>query len=173
MRCETPFNLWVQSVPCMEADRPMGIANCWVPVRSPRLSPCWKSAQRTTSACFTHACACMASTHSDLSRPECPIPTATTPLTLHPRHSRVGELLRQLLNVFTAEGICIFNIAAEMKHPRQHPKCMLIAEAITTAFLILVGAVVYFYCGKYVAVPAPGSAGVAGTPPQVVRVVQQ
>lgn len=63
--------------------------------------------------------------------------------------------------VFSTAGIpAFFSIASEMKHPKAYTKCMLIAEAITTAFLILVGSVIYFYCGKYVAVPAPGSAGI-------------
>lgn len=62
--------------------------------------------------------------------------------------------------IFSTAGIpAFFSIAAEMKHPKQYTKCMLIAEAITTVFLVLVGTVIYFYCGQYVAVPAPGSAG--------------
>ncbi len=63
--------------------------------------------------------------------------------------------------VFSTAGTpAFFSIAAEMKHPQHYTRCMLIAEAITTIFLLLVGSVVYAYCGQYVSVPAPGSAGV-------------
>jgi hypothetical protein len=63
--------------------------------------------------------------------------------------------------VFSTAAIpAFFSIAAEMKNPHAYTRCMLISEGIATSFLVLVGTVIYYYCGQYVAVPAPGSAGV-------------
>ncbi|BEI81094.1 hypothetical protein CcaverHIS002_0202540 [Cutaneotrichosporon cavernicola] len=60
----------------------------------------------------------------------------------------------------TAAAPAFFSFAAEMKNPHAYTRCMLVSEAIATSFLVLVGSVIYYYCGQYVAVPAPGSAGV-------------
>lgn len=48
---------------------------------------------------------------------------------------------------------------AEMRHPQHYSRCMFVAMGVTTAMLIIVGCVLYTYCGQYVGVPAPSSAG--------------
>lgn len=52
-----------------------------------------------------------------------------------------------------------FSIASEMKDPRKFGKAALIASGTITVVDILIGVVVYYYCGQYVASPSPGSAG--------------
>lgn len=51
-------------------------------------------------------------------------------------------------------------IAAEMRDPHLYSRSLLIAQGIVSAFYIVVGCVVYYYCGSYVSSPALGSAGV-------------
>ncbi|KAM5351247.1 hypothetical protein ACJ41O_003970 [Fusarium nematophilum] len=52
-----------------------------------------------------------------------------------------------------------FSIVAEMREPRHYTRSLLICQGIVTATYIAIGAVVYYYCGSYVASPALGSAG--------------
>lgn len=59
----------------------------------------------------------------------------------------------------TAATPAFFSIRAEMREPKDYNRCMFVAEGITTSMLIVVGCVLYYYCGQYVGVPAPSSAG--------------
>lgn len=52
-----------------------------------------------------------------------------------------------------------FNIVAEMRDPRLYNRSLAICQSIITVVFIVVGSVVYFYCGSYVSSPALGSAG--------------
>ncbi|KAF5561179.1 neutral amino acid permease [Fusarium napiforme] len=52
-----------------------------------------------------------------------------------------------------------FAIAAEMKRPEHYTRSLLICQAGVTLTYIVIGCVVYLYCGSYVASPALGSAG--------------
>jgi amino acid permease len=52
-----------------------------------------------------------------------------------------------------------FPIAAEMRDPHHYTKAMLLCQSIATVTYIVVGIVIYYYCGSYVASPALGSAG--------------
>ncbi|CAJ0551146.1 Ff.00g110760.m01.CDS01 [Fusarium sp. VM40] len=52
-----------------------------------------------------------------------------------------------------------FPIAAEMRDPRHYTKAMLLYQSVATVTYIVVGIVIYYYCGSYVASPALGSAG--------------
>lgn len=52
-----------------------------------------------------------------------------------------------------------FNIAAEMRDPRNYTKALIVCQSVVTIAYIVVGVVVYYYCGSYVASPALGSAG--------------
>ncbi|KAJ5786793.1 transmembrane amino acid transporter protein-domain-containing protein [Penicillium pulvis] len=52
-----------------------------------------------------------------------------------------------------------FNVAAEMRDPRDFTKSVLVCQASITVIYIVIGTVVYYYCGSYVASPALGSAG--------------
>ncbi|KAK2595378.1 hypothetical protein QQS21_006914 [Conoideocrella luteorostrata] len=62
--------------------------------------------------------------------------------------------------VFAYAGTpAFFAIAAEMRDPRHYSRSLLICQSGVTATYIIVGTVVYYFCGSYVASPALGSAG--------------
>lgn len=46
-----------------------------------------------------------------------------------------------------------------MRNPRQYTRAVLICQVFVTVLFAVVGCVVYYYCGSYVASPALGSAG--------------
>ncbi|KAM0424569.1 hypothetical protein ACHAPT_010287 [Fusarium lateritium] len=52
-----------------------------------------------------------------------------------------------------------FNIAAEMRNPRHYTRSLIVCQSGMTITYIVIGCVVYIYCGSYVATPALGSAG--------------
>ncbi|KAJ5789535.1 transmembrane amino acid transporter protein-domain-containing protein [Penicillium psychrosexuale] len=52
-----------------------------------------------------------------------------------------------------------FNIIAEMRDPRRYNRSLFIAQGGVSGVYILIGCMVYYYCGSYVASPALGSAG--------------
>lgn len=53
-----------------------------------------------------------------------------------------------------------FNIVSEMRDPRHYNRALAICQVLVTVIYIVVGTVVYYYCGSHVASPALGSAGV-------------
>lgn len=52
-----------------------------------------------------------------------------------------------------------FNIVSEMKDPRKYTRSLICCQALVMGTYMIVGAVVYHYCGQYVSSPALGSAG--------------
>lgn len=46
-----------------------------------------------------------------------------------------------------------------MRNPRQYTPALLICQAGVTTVYIVIGVVLYYYCGSYVSSPALGSAG--------------
>ena len=52
-----------------------------------------------------------------------------------------------------------FNIVAEMREPRKYTTAVMICQGTITVVYIVIGTVIYYYCGSYVASPALGSAG--------------
>lgn len=52
-----------------------------------------------------------------------------------------------------------FAIIAEMRNPRQYTQAVLLCQSFVAAMFTVIGCVVYYYCGSYVASPALGSAG--------------
>jgi amino acid permease len=52
-----------------------------------------------------------------------------------------------------------FNIIAEMRDPRRYTRSLLIAQGGVSIIYAMIGCLVYYYCGSYVASPALGSAG--------------
>ncbi|KAM0266423.1 hypothetical protein ACHAPA_006853 [Fusarium lateritium] len=52
-----------------------------------------------------------------------------------------------------------FPIAAEMRDPRHYTKAMVLCQSVATVTYVVVGIVIYYYCGSYVTSPALGSAG--------------
>lgn len=52
-----------------------------------------------------------------------------------------------------------FSIAAEMRDPRFFTRALIISQIGSTLIYLVIGVVVYYYCGSHVASPALGSAG--------------
>ncbi|KAG8423486.1 hypothetical protein J3458_000376 [Metarhizium acridum] len=52
-----------------------------------------------------------------------------------------------------------FSIASEMRDPKHYAKALMVCQSAITLAYIVVGVVVYYFCGSYVASPALGSAG--------------
>ncbi|KAE8407775.1 transmembrane amino acid transporter protein-domain-containing protein [Aspergillus pseudonomiae] len=52
-----------------------------------------------------------------------------------------------------------FSIVSEMREPRQFTKAVMACQAGVTLIYMIIGVVVYYYCGSYVSSPALGSAG--------------
>ncbi|KAM0426741.1 hypothetical protein ACHAPT_008057 [Fusarium lateritium] len=62
--------------------------------------------------------------------------------------------------VFTYAGTpAFFNIVSEMRDPAQYTRSLTVCQVTVTVVYIIVGTIVYYYCGSYVASPALGSAG--------------
>lgn len=62
--------------------------------------------------------------------------------------------------VFAYAGTpAFFSIAAEMREPRHYGRSLVVCQTVVTVFYLVIGIVVYYYCGSYVASPALGSAG--------------
>ncbi|KAI5460208.1 transmembrane amino acid transporter protein-domain-containing protein [Mariannaea sp. PMI_226] len=62
--------------------------------------------------------------------------------------------------VFAYAGTpAFFNIAAEMRQPQHYQRSLILCQVTVTAVYIIIGTVVYYFCGSYVASPALGSAG--------------
>ncbi|KAL2670805.1 hypothetical protein Neosp_014607 [[Neocosmospora] mangrovei] len=62
--------------------------------------------------------------------------------------------------VFAYAGTPLFfPIAAEMRDPRQYTKALVLCQSTVTVTYIIIGIIVYYHCGSYVASPALGSAG--------------
>lgn len=53
-----------------------------------------------------------------------------------------------------------FAIVAEMRKPEQYTKALAICQTLVTIVYIIVGVLMYYFCGSYVSSPALGSAGV-------------
>jgi amino acid permease len=53
-----------------------------------------------------------------------------------------------------------FQIASEMRVPEHYTRSLILCQSIVGVTYIVIGVVVYYYCGSYVASPALGSAGV-------------
>lgn len=63
--------------------------------------------------------------------------------------------------IFAFCGIpAYFSVVSEMRDPREYPKSLALCRGVATAVYLIIGIVVYYYCGIYVASPALGSAGV-------------
>ncbi|KAG9254326.1 transmembrane amino acid transporter protein-domain-containing protein [Emericellopsis atlantica] len=62
--------------------------------------------------------------------------------------------------VFAYAGVpAYFSLFAEMRDPRHYTRSVITSQCAITATYIVVGTVVYYFCGSYVATPALGSAG--------------
>lgn len=62
--------------------------------------------------------------------------------------------------VFAYAGTpAFFSIISEMRDPKHYTKSLIACQSTVTITYVVVGVVVYIYCGSYVASPALGSAG--------------
>ncbi|OJJ07512.1 hypothetical protein ASPVEDRAFT_142422 [Aspergillus versicolor CBS 583.65] len=66
--------------------------------------------------------------------------------------------ISQLTFAFTGTPF-FFPIVCEMRDPRHYTKSLAICQSVATVIYIVIGIVVYYYCGSYVSSPALGSAG--------------
>lgn len=63
--------------------------------------------------------------------------------------------------VFAYAGTpAFFSIVSEMRDPKQYTRSLIICQTTVTVTYVVIGIVVYYFCGSYVASPALGSAGV-------------
>lgn len=62
--------------------------------------------------------------------------------------------------VFAYAGTpAFFSIVSEMREPRHYTRSLIICQSTVTITYLVIGIVVYYFCGSYVASPALGSAG--------------
>ncbi|PLN76825.1 transmembrane amino acid transporter protein-domain-containing protein [Aspergillus taichungensis] len=62
--------------------------------------------------------------------------------------------------VFAYAGTpAFFSIASEMRDPTHYNRALIMCQAVVTAFYLIIGIVMYYFCGSYVASPALGSGG--------------
>ena len=62
--------------------------------------------------------------------------------------------------IFSYAGTpAFFSIASEMRDPRLYTRSLLVCQISITAVYLVVGCVVYYFCGTYITSPALGSAG--------------
>ncbi|KAM0257463.1 hypothetical protein ACHAPA_011723 [Fusarium lateritium] len=62
--------------------------------------------------------------------------------------------------VFAYAGTpAFFGVVAEMRNPQEYTKALIVCQSIMTILYLIIGIVVYYYCGSFVASPALGSAG--------------
>lgn len=62
--------------------------------------------------------------------------------------------------IFAFSGTpAFFPIMAEMKNPKHYFRSMFICQTTVCTIYLVIGVVVYYYCGSYVTSPALGSAG--------------
>lgn len=52
-----------------------------------------------------------------------------------------------------------FQIASEMRVPEHYTRSLLLCQSVVGVTYVVIGVVVYYYCGSFVASPALGSAG--------------
>lgn len=63
--------------------------------------------------------------------------------------------------IFAFAGVpAYFSIASEMRNPRHYSRSLFLCRGVAVGTYLIIGIVVYYYCGSYVASPALGSAGV-------------
>lgn len=76
----------------------------------------------------------------------------------HPSFTDAMSSISSLIFAYAGTP-AFFNIAAEMREPRDYTKALIVCQTLLTAIYITVGTVVYYFCGSYVSSPALGSAG--------------
>ena len=75
-----------------------------------------------------------------------------------PTFPQAASAISTLIFGYAGTG-AFFSIVSEMRDPRQYTRAMALCQGSVSVIYLLVGVVVYYYCGSYVASPALGSAG--------------
>ena len=76
----------------------------------------------------------------------------------HPDFAEIMSAVATIIFAFSGTP-AFFPIVAEMRNPQHYVRSMLICQATVCTVYLVIGVVVYTYCGSYVASPALGSAG--------------
>ncbi|KAF2148584.1 transmembrane amino acid transporter [Myriangium duriaei CBS 260.36] len=76
----------------------------------------------------------------------------------HPSFVEAMSSISTIIFAFTGTPYFI-PIISEMKNPRDYFKSLYACQAIVFTVYLIIGIIVYYYCGSYVASPALGSAG--------------
>lgn len=75
-----------------------------------------------------------------------------------PTMAEAGAALGTIVFAFGGTP-AFFNVVAEMREPRDFPKTVALCQSFVTLVYVVIGVVVYAFCGDAVASPALGSAG--------------
>lgn len=76
-----------------------------------------------------------------------------------PNFAQASSAVSTLVFAYAGTG-AFFPIVSEMRDPRLYPRALALCQSVVTVVFLVVGIVVYYFCGSYVASPALGSAGV-------------
>ncbi|KND88279.1 N amino acid transport system protein [Tolypocladium ophioglossoides CBS 100239] len=76
----------------------------------------------------------------------------------NPTFAEAISSVSTLIFAYAGTG-AFFPIVSEMRDPRMYPRALALCQTVITVVFLVVGIVVYYYCGSYVASPALGSAG--------------
>lgn len=75
-----------------------------------------------------------------------------------PSFAQAASALSSL--VFAYAGTpSFFGLVSEMRDPRKYTRALIVCNSVVTCAYVVIGVVVYYYCGSYVSSPALGSAG--------------
>ncbi|KAL1409086.1 hypothetical protein Q8F55_005910 [Vanrija albida] len=77
----------------------------------------------------------------------------------HPSFATAMTMVSAVLFAYAATPT-YFGIICEMREPRKYQRVMLASMTLTTVMYLVLGTIVYHFCGQYVSSPALGSAGV-------------
>ncbi|UNI17526.1 hypothetical protein JDV02_003861 [Purpureocillium takamizusanense] len=75
-----------------------------------------------------------------------------------PTFAQASSAVSTLIFAYAGTG-AFFPIVSEMRDPRLYPRALALCQTVITVVFLIVGIVVYYNCGSYVASPALGSAG--------------
>ncbi|KAJ4264534.1 hypothetical protein NW762_005736 [Fusarium torreyae] len=76
----------------------------------------------------------------------------------NPSFAQGVSAVTTLIFAYAGTG-AFFPIVSEMRDPHLYPRALAVCQTVVTIVFLVVGIVVYYYCGSYVASPALGSAG--------------
>ncbi|VUC25959.1 unnamed protein product [Clonostachys rosea] len=75
-----------------------------------------------------------------------------------PTFLEAATAVSSLIFAFASVSLC-FSFAAEMKEPKHYGRAVFSCLSLVVGIYLVIGIVVYYYCGSYVSSPAMGSAG--------------